>query len=96
MATAARWRVAWAVVVRAGVQGVAEAVEEEAVVTLGQAVAVVTSGSLVDGIISRRTITGQDRSVEDEEAVGEGITTRTRTDTTAREWEEALSVVRWV
>lgn len=83
-------------VVRAGVQGVAEAVEEEAVVTLGQAVAVVTSGSLVDGIISRRTITDQDRSVEDEGEVGEGITTRTRTDTTAREWEEALSVVRWV
>lgn len=95
MVTAARWRVAWVVVVRAGVQGVVEAVEEEGVVTW---VAVVTSGSLVDGIISRRTITGQDRSGEDEEeVVVEGIITRTRTDTTAREWEEVVSVVvRWV
>lgn len=86
------------VVVRAGVQGVVEAVEEEGVVTWVQAVAVVTSGSLVDGIISRRTITGQDRSGEDEEeVVVEGIITRTRTDTTAREWEEVVSVVvRWV
>lgn len=86
------------VVVRAGVQGVVEAVEEEGVVTWVQAVAVVTSGSLVDGIISRRTITGQERSGEDEEeVVVEGIITRTRTDTTAREWEEVVSVVvQWV